>query len=277
MPPRPATIASLRSSASRRGVVDAEGGDRVEAEAGVSDQRPARPVWLAEEVGEVGAAVDAFGPPAGADALAEVAGQVERGEQVSLDIAAEGVELLGGPGDVGHGEAVVGRPGPDQPAAAAVDLAAVERHALPVRVVAERERPLLLVGGRLEGLGDERVLAVGADNHSCLLDRLSAGRRAAADAGDAAVGEGELVDDEALSHLRARVARSLDQQRVEQRPPRPIHRVNFAQRGEAAFEDDRAGIEAHPPDRRRSRRGDLAEQSPALEPSSLRPRLAGPL
>src|SRR5581483_11046496 len=83
-----------------QGVVDAERGDRVDREACVADEGPAGSVGNAEEVGQVGAAVDPFGPAAGADARAEVAGEVERREQVALDVAPEGPELVRGPADV---------------------------------------------------------------------------------------------------------------------------------------------------------------------------------
>src|SRR5581483_552454 len=50
------------------------------------------------------------------------------------------------------------------------------------------------------------------------------------------------------------------------RPSRPVDGVDALERGIAPFEHDRAGVEANPPDRGRAGGGDLAEQTPALEP-----------
>ena len=70
--------------------------------------------------------------------------------------------------------------------------AAVHRQAAPVGVVAGLELRLLVVLLGVDRVGDERVAAVGADDHAGVLGDGLAALAVAADAGDAAVLDDEL-------------------------------------------------------------------------------------
>jgi len=113
--------------------------DRIHHQARVADERPAWPVRLAEEVGQIGSVAEALGAPAFADPLAQ-ANIVESAQEVALDVAAERAVQGGWPSVVGHHQPISCRPGADRIAGSAVDLAAGHRDICPVGVVGKRER-----------------------------------------------------------------------------------------------------------------------------------------
>ena len=221
-----------------------------------------------EAVPGVGRAEDALGALAGADALAEVAAAVERGQDRALGIGAERLELARRRRDVGHDEPVVRRPGADHPLRTppAVDLSPGQLHPRPVRVVRGRERRLDVVGGGRHGLGDGGVAPVGADDEPRALGHGGAAARAAADAHHAIAVEHERIEGEALAHLGAGSPRSVDEELVEQRAPRAVDRARALELRKAPAQDDRPGIEAHRGRRRRARREHPIEDPPAPQP-----------
>jgi hypothetical protein len=222
---------------------------------------------LVEAVLGVGRAEDAVGALAGADALAEVAALVERGQDRALGIGTERVEVARGLRDVGHDEPVVRRPGADHPpdAIPAVHLPAAQLDARPVRVIRGRERRLDVIGRRAHRLGDGGMAPVGAHDETRALGN-GGTARAPADAGHAVAVEDQLVEGEALAHLGAGVARGVDEELVEQRAARAVDRVGALELREAPAQDDGPWIEAHL--RRRGRAGseDAVEDPPAPQP-----------
>src|SRR5512133_281046 len=92
-------------------MADAKASDGVHDEAGVAGERPPRSVGGANHVGQVAGTSGGTGLNSGPRALAEAAGVVQRGDEMSRRISADGVEVCDSAGDIGHGESVVGRPG----------------------------------------------------------------------------------------------------------------------------------------------------------------------
>ncbi len=169
-------------------------------------------------------------------------------------------EVRDGCGDVDEGQTVVRRPGADGTVFAAVHLAVFELDAFPVRVVGAGQRGPGVVGARIDGLGEQRVAAVGADDEAgelCVL--------AAADAGRAAGLEQDLIDRESLADLGAGVAGGVHQDLVQDRAARAVERVDAFVFRPGALERDARLIEAHPA-RGGSAGGDhLVEQAPPFQ------------
>ena len=100
--------------------------------------------------------------------------------------------------------------------------AAVHRQAAPVGVVARLQRRLLVVLLGADGVGDQRVPAVGADDHAGVLGDGLAALAVAADAGDAAVLDDDVLDGESLADLGAGLGGGIDEQLVQHGPPRGV-------------------------------------------------------
>ena len=225
MPPSPSATASASSSASRKAWLMPWPVIGSMQQAGVTDQGPAGTVGLAQVAGQVGGAAEALGPAPGPDPLAQAHG-VERAQEVALDVAAELVEPGRRPGQVGHQQAVVGRPGTDGAARPAVHLAGPAGlpagHARPVGVERDRPRRRGAVGAGADRLATSECLpSAPMTRRAC---SVTSGRALlpAADAGNLAVAE-DLVDREVLPDLGAGRPGRVHQDPVEQRAARAAH------------------------------------------------------
>ena len=154
------------------GVLDALRGDRVLRVARVAHERPAGAVRLAEEVRRRRADEPRLALRA-AHALGEGRRELERLQEVPLDVLLVRLELGVRPSADDERQAVVGRRRRESAVRTDVGLEApVHRQAAPVRVVGREERRPLVVPIGLDGLGDERVLAVRPDDDArALRDR----------------------------------------------------------------------------------------------------------
>src|SRR5207247_575791 len=95
-------------------------------------------------------------------------------------------------------EPVVGRPHAERPTVAAVDLAAVDGYPGPVRVAGDGAGRALTVPPGVDGTGDERVLAVGADDDVRGLDEARATLRRSPDPPHPSVHSGQFGHDDVL-------------------------------------------------------------------------------
>ena len=118
--------------------------------------------------------------------------------------------------------AVVRREGEHAAAIGDVDLGAGKIDAGPVRVVAAGERLALAVLRRVHRVGDERVVAFGADDVSRGLAHGRAVAAVADDAGDGVAVHRDLVDPEGFAQFGACGDRGVDEDLVEQVAARAV-------------------------------------------------------
>ena len=83
--------------------------------------------------------------------------------------------------------------------------------------------------------------------------------------GDPVTGGRHLGHPEVLADLRPGLARRLDQDRIEQGPPRAVQGVHALVGGKPPVHDQAVGVETHPAGRRRARRRQHAQQAPPLQ------------
>jgi len=245
--------------------------DRVHDDARVAGQGPAGTVRPPEHVRLVGRGAEPFRPAATADAFAQVAALVEGPQAVTLQVGPRRRELGHRCRHVDHGEIVVGGEDRHRAPRPLVELAARDGDAGPVGIAGERQRGPLAVPARADRVRHERPLPVGPDDQARAVghDRAAAG--AAPDPGDPVTGGRQLRHPEVLAHLRAGLARRVDQDGIEQRPPRAQQRVHPGIRGEPAVHDHAtAGVEAHPAHGRGARRRQPAQQAPLVQPGDTR-------
>ena len=89
-------------------VRDAEREDRVLVVAGVAHERPAVAEGAAEVVGQPGRATEAVAARGAADALGQPGGELERLQEIGLDVRADAMEVLIWPEGDRHHSSVVG-------------------------------------------------------------------------------------------------------------------------------------------------------------------------
>ena len=124
--------------------------------------------------------------------------------------------------------------------------------------------PLVVLLG-LDGLRDQRVLAVGADHHAGALGDRRAALCVPANAGHDSVVREDLVDRERLAQLRAGLDSGVHEQLVEHRAPRAVAAGDPVDRLRRSGDRQRSEVERVGLDRRASRRLETLQQSPALE------------
>ena len=248
------------------GVGDALRGDGVHDHAGVADERPTGAVRAAERVRLVRCGTQPLGPGTAADPVAEVPAQVQRLEVVALDVAAELVEPAQRRGQVHHGQVVVGGEDGHRAPGPLVQLAGGHRNPGPVGVAGEGPDRSLPVPGGAGRVGDERPLAVGADDQPGGLGRRGPAALPAPDAGDPAVAPHQLLDPEVLPDLRSGGAGGVDQQAVEEGTAGAVERVDAAVGRESPAQDDVTGVEPHPARRWRAGGAQPVQQAPAVQP-----------
>src|SRR5262249_44583444 len=141
------------------GIADAQRPERVLVTAGVAHQRPAWPVGPAQEIRQIGHAVESLFATTAADVPGELWHSVEHGHELALDVLPDGGHLRDRPGHEHGKEAVVRGEGEDDAATADVDAELDDWHTTPVGKVPAGGRWRGLVGRRLDGPRDERMLS----------------------------------------------------------------------------------------------------------------------
>ena len=157
----------------------------------------------------------------------------------------------------------MGGPRRERPVRADVGLeAAVHRQPAPVGVVAAQQLRLLVVLLGLDGPRDERVPAVGADDHPGALGDGLAALAVAADAGDAPVLDDDLLDGEPLANLGSRLGRGVHEQLVEHGPARAVRDGSLVGPG-CPGDRERAEVERVRVDRRAAGRRRAGRAGPS--------------
>jgi len=118
-----------------------------------------------------------------------------------------------------------------------------------------------------DGIGDQGMLTVGADDKSSRLGRRGLASFMTTDPDDAAPLPYELIDQVVLPDLCASRTRGLDEDRVQQRPARAVESVNTVVERKPAVQDDASRIESDSAGRRRPCCDEPLKQSPPVEQS----------
>jgi hypothetical protein len=221
---------------------------------------------MPERVGLVGRGPQPLCPAAAADPLAQVAAPVERAEVMTFQVGAGQREFADRRRRVDHGEPVVGGEDRHRAPRPLVDLAARDRDPGPVGIAGERPHRLLAVPAGADRVGHQRPLPVRPDHQPRGLRHGRAAAGAAPYPGDPVAGGRQLRYPEVLADLRPGRARGIDQDSVEQGPPRAVQGIDAFAGGESPVHDQAAaGVETHPAGRRRARRRQLPEQAPPVQ------------
>ncbi len=141
---------------------------------------------------------------------------------------------------------------------------AVDGQVAPVRVVTTEDFRSLVVLLGADGLGDERVPTVRADDDVGELGDGVAAFAVAANPGDASVLDDDVFDGELLANFGARFRRRVDEQLVEHGTPGAVRDRRIVGAG-SARDREGAEVERVGVDRRTSRRGQPIEQTPSLQ------------
>ena len=196
---------------------------------------------------------------------ANAGGDLERLEVRAFDVLSDGVELVDRTAGDHQRQVVVRRPRRVAQAGAERGLeAAAHRQAAPVGVVAHLQLRLHVVLLGADRVGDERVAAVGSDDHPSELGDGLAALAVAANADDATVFHDEALHREPLTNFCSRLGGGVDEQLVQRGPPGCVGDRRLI-RPRRSGDRERSKVERVRVDGRASGRDDGVEQSPALE------------
>ena len=178
------------------------------------------------------------------------------------------MELLDRPAEANHGQAIVG--GSRRPPTTLVGphgcREGADVQAAPVGVVHRHARRALVILLGPDGPRQQRVAAVGADDHARTVGHRAACWRPATNAGNPpGVVDQHRLDREALAHLHARLDRSVDQQLVEHGAARAIRDRNPIDRLRRPGDHHRTEVKRVLLDRRAIRRNQPIQQTPPLQ------------
>src|SRR5690606_844452 len=109
-----------------------------------------------------------------------------------------------------------------------------------------------------------RIAAVGANDDAGALGDRTAAAGVAADAGDSAVLEQQVLDDKSFADLRASLARGIEQQLVEHGAARAECEVHVLDRLRAARQGEGTEVERVSLDRRTAGRHQTIQEAPPL-------------
>src|SRR5580704_4610032 len=232
---------------------------------GVAGQRPTGTPRSTIEVRELVGSFEGLLLVPGSYAVRQIRREFQRAEITGLHVRAVSTRFAIWPTDVNARLIVMGRKYQDDPSETAIEFHAIGRNTAPIGVVPAASRRLLGFCRRFDRPSDARPYAVCADDDGGMLLPMASVAIGRFNTDHSAISPQQIGHQGVFSDLHPRLARSVDEQGVENTASRAEHGRNSVDGVRCAANADGADIEGDGPDGWAARLRQPIEKSPFRE------------